>query len=148
MPASRPHRTPAVWFLMLLLLIQALGGIAGGASLSIRPDGSIMKMPLSYLSGSPFSDYLIPGICLLLILGILPLVVLVGVWRADTWAWYGAFTVGCGLIIFEIVEFSVIGYNWMQVLFGGIGVFITIVSLLPSVRHYHRMYVLDRRAAE
>jgi len=148
MPAQRPPRTPAVWFLMLLLLVQALGGIAGGASLSIRPDGSILQMPLPYLDGSPFPDYLIPGLCLLVVLGILPLVVLVGVWRADTWAWYGAFTVGCGLIIFELVEVSIIGYNWMQVLFGSIGVLITIVSLLPSVRHYHRMHVFDRREIE
>lgn len=132
---------------MLLLLIQALGGLAGGASLSIRPDGSVMQMPVSYLHGSPFSDYLIPGLCLLLVLGVLPLVVLVGVWRGAAWAWYGAFTVGCGLIIFEIVEFGVIGYNWMQVLFGGIGVLITAACLLPSVRRYHRMHVLDRRTA-
>jgi len=79
MPANDASRRPAgVWILLVLLVIQGLGGLTGGLSLAIRPDGSIMKIPLSYLDGSPFSDFLIPGLVLFLVLGVLPLVAAAG----------------------------------------------------------------------
>ena len=45
------------------------------------------------------------------------------------WAWFGAFAVGCGLMIFEFVEISVIGYNVQQPIWGTIGLLIALVSL-------------------
>ena len=133
----------AVWALLALLLIQGLGGTAGGLALSLKPDGSIMHMPLSYLDGSPFADYLVPGLCLLLILGVAPLVALVALWLRKTWAWYLAFAIGCGLVIFELVEIQFIPYDVLQPVFGTVGALIALVSLLPSVRRYARV-VLKR----
>ena len=83
-PPKHTRRPAGVWILLVLLLIQGLGGLAGGLSLTLRPDGSIMKMPLSYLDGSPFSDFLIPGLILLLVLGVLPLVAVAGLWMRRT----------------------------------------------------------------
>ena len=65
--AARSSRPAAVWALMALLLLQGISGIAGGVALVAAPDGRIMQMPVSYLDGSPFSDYLIPGLILSLI---------------------------------------------------------------------------------
>ena len=126
----------AVWALLALLLIQGLGGTAGGLALSLKPDGSIMHMPLSYLDGSPFADYLVPGLCLLLILGVAPLVAMVALWLRKTWAWYLAFAIGCGLVIFELVEIQFIPYDVLQPVFGTVGALIALVSVLPSVRRY------------
>ena len=56
-------------------------------------------MPVSYLDGSPFQDCFIPGLILLIALGVFLLDVLVGVWLRLRPAWYGAIAVGCGLII-------------------------------------------------
>ena len=75
---DRPRRPAAAWILLILLLVQGLGGIGGGLSLVLKPDGSVMGMPVSHLDGSPFSDYLIPGLILLLVLGVLPLVAAAG----------------------------------------------------------------------
>jgi hypothetical protein len=128
-------RRPALlWVLFGLLVLQALGGIGGGAALAVQPDGGVLKMPLSYLQGSPFADYRIPGLILLVVLGILPLVVAVGVLGRRAWAWFGAFAVGCGLIIFELAEIGVIGYNVQQPVWGAVGLLIALVSLAPSVR--------------
>ena len=130
------RRGIAVWALLALLLIQGLGGSAGGLALSLKPDGSIMRMPLSYLDGSPFADYLIPGLILLLVLGVAPLVAMVALWLRKTWAWYLAFAIGCGLVIFELVEIQFIPYDVLQPVFGTVGALIALVSLLPSVRRY------------
>jgi hypothetical protein len=133
---DRPRRPAALWVLLGLMLVQGLGGLAGGLSLTLKPDGSIMHMPVSYLDGSPFSDYLIPGLILLLVLGVLPLVTVAGLWMGRRWAWYAAVVVGLGLMIWILVEILIIPYNWLQPAFGVIGVLIFAVAVLKSVRRY------------
>ena len=136
MKAAADHeRRPALlWVLFGLLVLQALGGIAGGAALAARPNGDLLKMPLSYIEDSPFHDYRIPGLLLFLVLGVFPLVVAIGLLQRRPWAWFGAFAVGCGLIIFEAVEYEVIGYNVQQPIWGSVGALIALTSVAPSVQ--------------
>lgn len=135
--ADRTRRPAAAWVLLLLVVIQGLGGVGGGFLLSIRPDGSIMGIQVSYLDGSPFRDFLIPGLILLLVLGVLPLVAAVGLWLRRTWAWYAAFVVGCGLMIWILVEITIIPYDALQIVFGVIGALIVLISLMRSVRRFY-----------
>jgi len=132
--ADRRRRPALSWVLFGLLVLQALGGIAGGAALAVKPSGDLLKMPLSYIEDSPFHDYRIPGLLLFLVLGVFPLAVAIGLLQRRPWAWFGAFAVGCGLIIFELVEYGVIGYNVQQPVWGSIGALIALVSLAPSVQ--------------
>ena len=134
---DRPRRPFTVWVLLVLLICQGFGGLAGGLSLTIAPDGSIMKMSTSLLDGSPFHDYLIPGLILMLVLGVLPLVAAVGLWLRRRWAWYAAFVVGCGLMIWILVEITIIPYDALQPIFGGVGLLIFIFSLLRPVRRFY-----------
>lgn len=130
------NRSPAVWALMALLVIQGLGGLGGGASLVAGPHGEIMHMPVSYLKGSPFPDFTIPGLALGLILGVWPLVTLFGMWRGSAWAWYSSFAIGCGLVIFETVEVFIIPYNILQPIFYVVGFLIAVLTLLPPMRRH------------
>jgi hypothetical protein len=133
--ATHGTRRPALlWVLFGLLVLQSLGGIGGGGMLALEPDGSLLKMPLSYLDGSPFPDYRVPGALLLVVLGIFPLLVAAGLLRRRPWAWFGAFAVGCGLIIFELVEVAMIGFNVQQPIWGSVGLLIALLSLAPSVQ--------------
>jgi hypothetical protein len=134
--AGQNRRTGAVWTLAVLLLIQGLGGLAGGASLAAAPSGRIMRMSTSLLSGSPFHDYLIPGFILGIVLGVVPIIVLAALMLRRPWSWYGSFTVGCALIVWLIVEYLIIGFAALQVAFGVVGVLILLVALVPSVRRY------------
>jgi hypothetical protein len=58
-------------FAFILLFINGIGAIWGGAGLIYDPTGEFMQMPLDFLKYSPFSTYLIPGILLLLFNGLL-----------------------------------------------------------------------------
>ena len=135
--AGQPRRPAAVWALLVLLVVQGLGGLGGGLSLTVAPDGSILRMPTSLLEGSPFPDFLVPGLILLLVLGVLPLVAAAGLWLRRRWAWYAAFVVGCGLMIWILVEITIIPYDVLQPIFGGMGMAIFIVSLLRPVRRFY-----------
>jgi hypothetical protein len=56
-----------------LLIFNCLSALWGGIGLIYDPSGEFMQMPLSFLQHSPFSNYLIPGIILLVANGILSL---------------------------------------------------------------------------
>jgi hypothetical protein len=135
--ADRPRRPVTAWLLLALLIVQGLGGLAGGLALTLAPDGSIMRMSTSLLDGSPFSDFLIPGLILLLVLGVLPLAAAAGLWMRRRWAWYAAFVVGCGLMIWILVEMTIVPYDVLQPIFGGVGLAIFVVALLRPVRRFY-----------
>ena len=101
-PAPSPQA--AVRTLLVLLVVQGIGAVGGGVALVAAPDGGILHMPAGNLHGSPFHDFLIPGIVLLVVLGMWPLAAAAGLWRHHAWAWYSAFAIGCALMIFEVVE--------------------------------------------
>jgi hypothetical protein len=54
-----------------LLLINSIGALWGGAGLIYDPSGEFMQMPLDFLTHSPFNSYLIPGIILFTVNGLM-----------------------------------------------------------------------------
>ena len=135
--AKRPG---TAWALMVFLAIQALGATAGGIGLVQDPVNNI-GMPLSMLEGSPFSDYLIPGLILLMVVGLLPVVVLYGLARRRQWGWWLAAATGAGLVIWIITEVVLLGYLpgtgiGMQIGMGLIGVIILALTLVRPTRRF------------
>ncbi len=129
-------RTTAVWVLLVLLVVQAVGAIGGGAVLVVSPDGTLMRMPVSQLEGSPFDSFLVPGLILLLVLGVAPAVAAVGLWLRRPWAWWLAGVVGCGLLIWIVVEMTIIDYHWLMPTYLVMGLAIIAACLPRSVRRY------------
>ncbi len=50
--------------LVALELITGVTGLAGGVLLAAAPDGSLLKADPATLTGSPFSDWRVPGVLL------------------------------------------------------------------------------------
>ena len=94
--------------LLILTAIQAMGAIAGGVGLVRDPINNI-GMPLSVLEGSPFKDYLIPGLILLIVVGLFALLVLAGLLRRWKPAWWLSLASGGGLVIWIITEVGAAG---------------------------------------
>lgn len=133
---SKPKTAISFYFLLILMLFQGASGLYGGGALVLDPSGTFLQMPPGLLDGSPFDTYLIPGIILLLILGIFPLIVFYGVWKRRAWSWAGAFLVSIALIIWIVVEIAMIGYHSeppLQLIYGVVGVALLILTLMPSI---------------
>jgi hypothetical protein len=57
-----------------LQIIIGASGLIGGFALISDPSGTILKLPRAWLHATPFSDYLLPGIVLIAIIGVVHLV--------------------------------------------------------------------------
>jgi len=80
MPAPAPASLTGTQRLATgLLVFEGLGGLWGGGSLAARPDGALMQLDPALLARSPFADYLVPGLVLLAVNGLLPLLA-AGLW--------------------------------------------------------------------
>ena len=137
--ADDQSRPVAVYVLILFMLFQGLSGLAGGAGLVLDPTGESLKLPLSWLDDSPFNNYLIPGLILLIVLGLLPIAVCYGLWRKSRGSWFGALLVGAALIIWIAVQILVVGYHSqppLQLIYGSVGLIVLILVFIPTVRDY------------
>jgi hypothetical protein len=61
--SKSPLRRLAVVAISLEILL-AIGAIGGGIALMAGPDGEVLPLPISVLKGSPFRNYLAPGVIL------------------------------------------------------------------------------------
>ena len=135
------RRPSAVRALLGLLVLQGLSAIAGGTGLTLDPTGSEVGLDPNWLDGSPFADYLVPGVILLVVLGVGPLAVAFGLLRRARWSWAGSLWVGLALVIWIAVQVAVVGYiprPPLQLAYGLLGLAILGTALLAPVRRYLR----------
>ncbi|BCG56982.1 hypothetical protein PUR_04070 [Paenibacillus sp. URB8-2] len=139
-------------FLYVLQAFLGLGAIVGGVMLIIDPSEGMMGMPAdTVLKRSPFSDFLFPGIILLAVFGLFPLLVLYGMVKRPRWVWADTLTpfkelhsawtlslyVGFGQIIWIMVETYIMNLvSLVHVFYMSLGLLIQIVTLLPSVQRF------------
>lgn len=136
---TNTSRPISLYILIVLVVFQGLSGIFGGIALVMDPTGSTLQIPLEWLSGSPFPDYLLPGLVLLVVLGIYPMLVSYGLVKGKQLAWYGSLLLGIALMIWLGVEILIIGYQPnppLQAIYGTVGIFILVCTILPSVKGY------------
>jgi hypothetical protein len=123
------------------LVLQGLSGIGGGLGLVLDPSGESVGIPLEWLSGSPFPDYLIPGVFLFTVLGIGPLLVAHGVWRRHPGSWAASVMVGVVLLLWIGIEIGVVGYQAdppLQLIYALLAFVILGAAALPGVRRHLR----------
>ena len=136
--------------LIILLAFLALSAIGGGGALIVSPSGKLLGgLPLSILEHSPFTNFLVPGIILFLIMGITPSIIIYALLKKPAnkfaeyfnlfkdmyWAWSFSIYVAFALIIWIQVEtIFVQGVGWLQTFYMLYAIPIIIVALLPQVR--------------
>jgi hypothetical protein len=140
MPAAKTRRPGTLWVLMALAAVQIIGAVAGGVGLVQDPIKNI-GMSLSLLDGTPFHDYLIPGLVLLIVVGLFPIVPLVGLAMRRRWGWWLELAAGCGLIIWIVTEVVLLGFLpgagiGLQIAMGVLGVLIVVFTLVLPTRRF------------
>jgi len=112
------------------LVLLGLGALAGGIALVAEPDGSVMHFEVALLAGSPFSDYVIPGLILGGLFGVGSFVV-AGLGLAhNRIAPFLAFAIGCGQMVWIVVELAVIKeLSVLHPLFFGVGLVIAATAV-------------------
>ena len=139
---------------LILLGFLSLSAIGGGGALIISPTGEVMGLPLSSFKNMPFDSYLIPGIILLSVLGVIPIILIIALlkkteskfaeyfnmYRDMHWSWtfsiYIAFIL-IGWIIIQLI-FLQSAIFWLHTFYVFYAVLMIIIALLPEVRDLYK----------
>jgi len=114
-----------------ILALVALGAIPAGLALILKPDGSILHMPTDILQGSPFKDFLIPGIFMLGVNGLGSLAGAVLCFIHSRYSAISGLILGIGLVVWITVQLLTTGLiSWMQPVYFSIGLVEIILGLL------------------
>ena len=139
--------------LLFLLAFLGLGALYGGGTLIISPSGELLGMPLSMLDHSPFNNFLIPGIILFVILGVVPIGVSFALVKKPEskfaegfnclkdmyWAWTYIIYICFALIIWIQIEMVLINsVHWSHTLYMFWALIMLFLALLPQVRSFYK----------
>jgi menaquinone-dependent protoporphyrinogen oxidase len=117
------------WLLAALCLFTGITAIGGGASLVLRPDGSLLEAPQSLLQSSPFATFLIPGLILLVVIGVGHAITGVLVARNTRLAPYFAYAAGAALLVWITAEMVMLrSHHWLQIGYLAVAVLILLVA--------------------
>ena len=140
--------------LIVLQALLAIGALYGGGAMIISPAGELLGLPLSMLESSPFNDFLIPGIILFVVLGIVPCLTVYGLLSKQNmkyaeminlfsdmhWAWSFSIYVSIALIIWiQIQILFVDGVHWAHTLYIFWGILMIVIALLPGIRSQYNL---------
>ncbi|WP_310394214.1 hypothetical protein [Hymenobacter sp.] len=135
--------------LVALLGFLGVGALGGGGMLTVSPSGKLIGMPLSMLTHSPFADFLVPGLLLFTVLGVVPCLLVVALLKkpestfADRlnvfqdmhWAWTGSIYVAFALVGWLQLQMTFLNaVSWLHTGYMLLALVILFVALLPKNR--------------
>lgn len=102
-----------------LLGVLALGGLAAGAAFLTDRTGGRLGLTVDQLPGwLPVHDYLVPGIALIVLFGLLPVIAAVLLARRSPRGWTATAAVGVLLVIWSVAQIAAIGLPFAMVQVG------------------------------
>ncbi len=136
-----------------LLAFLGVGAVFGGGVLIASPTGKLIGMPLSMLQHSPFQSFLIPGIILFSVLGIMPFLIgyallqkpisplaeRINFFSDMHWSW--TYTIYCAFILIFWIQIQMLllqAVHWLHTFYTFFAVVIIFFALLPGIRKLYR----------
>jgi hypothetical protein len=147
----RNHRPTEAWILAGILGFIGIGGLVTGPLLIADPTGAVIGARVSWLEATPLHDWAPVGWFLLVVMGVVPSVIALGVvtrfaWplaerldpsASEHWSWMAAQVMGGGLLVWIALQLVLIDlHGGPQPLFGVLGVALLVLARRPSVRAY------------
>ena len=100
-----------------------LGALGGGFMLVRDPSGSALELPMSLLEGSPFPDFLIPGMFLFAVNGVGSMIGAGLSFTRRRYAQEIAIVLGAILVAWIVIQIVIISsFHWLHVLYFILGV--------------------------
>ena len=116
---------------IILLVFTGISACFGGIVLVMDPTGSIIQMPVELLKHSPFTNFLIPGLILLIIIGIGSIVTTVFVISKNKYFPKIITASGSALMIWIITQiFMIQSLSYLHFVYGGIGLILLILGVI------------------
>jgi hypothetical protein len=116
----------------LLLLLQCFvffTAVISGLLMIARPNGSLLQLPPQLLHSTPFSNFLIPGVVLTVVVGgvsgIAAFYNVQGYKSRYNWAMV------CGVTVFGFIAAAVIliqNFNWLHLVYAGAGLLMILTA--------------------
>ena len=139
---------------LALLAFLSLGAIGGGILLMISPSGALIGIPLSTYNNMPFNNFLIPGMVLFSVLGVVPLLLIfallkrpeskmaeqINMWRDMHWSWTYSIYVAFALISWIHIQLIFLQgvVHWLHTFYVFYAILIISVALLPQTRNSYK----------
>jgi hypothetical protein len=100
-----------------------LGALGGGFMLVRDPSGSTLELPMSLLEGSPFPDFIIPGMFLFAVNGVGSMIGAGLSFTRRRYAQEIAIVLGVILVAWIVIQVVIISsFHWLHVLYFILGV--------------------------
>lgn len=141
-----------LWPLILGLLFLALGGFSGGIPMLADPaNGGYLQFG-DLLPLLPVTNFILPGLFLLVVLGLFPILLTYALiarpnwpwvdalfkWSRPYWAWTTTLIFVAIIAIWLAYEGSLIGWFSITYATAVAGFFILLFALMPSVRKFYK----------
>jgi hypothetical protein len=136
-------------FLIVLLGFLSIAAFYGSIGFIIQPDGSLFNMDRNMLKNSIFDNYIVPGLILLVLFGLIPIFVVfclikkpnnkllerLNLFKDYHFSWTFAVYLGFALIIWINIQTLILNFvEIIHTIYSSLGILIIIIALLPSVR--------------
>ena len=143
-------RPMMLWPLIFLLLFLAAGGLYGGIAMLVDPTGNLLGVTEA-LSLLPVSNFILPGIFLVVVMGLAPLLLSYALiarpkwpwlaplfeWSQYYWAWTATLILVAVLATWLAVEGVLMGFFPITYVTAVVGLFLLLFALLPGVRKFY-----------
>jgi hypothetical protein len=148
----RIRRPAAIWLVVALLAFLAIGGFIGGVAFVTDPTGASIGAQLTWLAETPVSDFLLPGLFLLVVFAIGSVALIAGLlWRPAPgvlgridatwhhhWAWVGTIAMGATLVAWIVYELTIFSERMvLQPILFVVGIAMAALCAVPSIRRYY-----------
>tara|TARA_R110002096_G_scaffold323145_1_gene517271 strand:- start:1792 stop:2247 length:456 start_codon:yes stop_codon:yes gene_type:complete len=142
------------YILMFLIAFQVISAVPAGWILVSDPSGEKLGLPRILLNQSPFDNFLIPGLFLFFILGLVPLLILYGlitkkglkffqkinIYKNYHWSWTLSYYFGLVLIVWINMQlYFRIEFDLLHLTYSMLGIFIVFITHLPATKDYFRI---------
>jgi hypothetical protein len=121
---------------IILLIINGISGLAGGYGLIADPTGQGVKMSTTLLTGSPFNNFLIPGIVLFTFIGLSSLIV--AYYISANSKHYPALLIYQGITVWAWLSVQIIVIKTLdplQLVYGLIGLILVLCGAMTRKKH-------------